>query len=36
LTTVALGAAGKGFVGASINNSDPGAYEVYFGVQVRH
>jgi uncharacterized protein (TIGR03437 family) len=34
LTTVALGAAGKAFVGASINNSDSGAYEVYFGVQV--
>lgn len=34
LTTVGLGAGGKGFVGASIHQNDPGTYEVYFGVQV--
>jgi uncharacterized protein (TIGR03437 family) len=34
LTKVALGAAGKAFVGASIDPADPGAYEIYFGVQV--
>ena len=34
LTTAGLGDAGKAFVGASINNSDPTAYEIYFGVQV--
>src|SRR5258708_28067863 len=34
LAKVGLGAAGKGFVGAAINNSDPDAYEVYFGVQL--
>ena len=33
LTTVGLGAGGKGFVGSSIHQNDPGAYEVYFGVQ---
>jgi uncharacterized protein (TIGR03437 family) len=33
LTTVGLGAAGRAFVGASINDADPDAYEVYFGVQ---
>jgi uncharacterized protein (TIGR03437 family) len=33
LTTVGLGAGGKGFVGSSIHKDDPGAYEVYFGVQ---
>ena len=32
LTTVALGAAGKAFVGAAISPADPGAYEIYFGV----
>jgi uncharacterized protein (TIGR03437 family) len=32
-TQVALGAAGKAFVGAAINSNDPGAYEIYFGVQ---
>jgi uncharacterized protein (TIGR03437 family) len=30
---VALGAAGKAFAGAAINANDPGAYEIYFGVQ---
>ncbi len=34
LTSVALGASGKAFVGAAINQTDPGAYEIYFGVQV--
>jgi uncharacterized protein (TIGR03437 family) len=34
LTKVALGASGKAFVGASIDPADPGAYEIYFGVQV--
>jgi uncharacterized protein (TIGR03437 family) len=34
LTSVGLGAAGRAFVGASISNADPNAYEVYFGVQV--
>ena len=34
LTSVGLGAAGKAFVGASINNADPNAYELYFGVQI--
>ena len=34
LTKVALGAAGKAFVGAAIDPADPGAYEIYFGVQV--
>jgi uncharacterized protein (TIGR03437 family) len=33
-TQVALGAAGKAFAGAAINTNDPGAYEIYFGVQV--
>ena len=32
-TQVALGAAGKAFAGAAINQNDPGAYEIYFGVQ---
>jgi trimeric autotransporter adhesin len=34
LTTVGLGAGGKAFVGSAIHQNDPGAYEVYFGVQV--
>jgi uncharacterized protein (TIGR03437 family) len=34
LTLAGLGAAGKAFVGAAVNNSDPSAYEIYFGVQV--
>ncbi|HXA52730.1 MAG TPA: IPT/TIG domain-containing protein [Candidatus Acidoferrum sp.] len=34
LTTAGLGAAGKAFVGAAINNADPAAYEIYIGVQV--
>jgi uncharacterized protein (TIGR03437 family) len=34
LTNFALGASGKAFVGAAINQADPGAYEIYFGVQV--
>jgi uncharacterized protein (TIGR03437 family) len=34
LTTVALGAGGKAFVGAAISSVDPGGYEIYFGVQV--
>ena len=33
LTQVSLGGAGKAFVGAAINTTDPGAYEIYFGVQ---
>jgi uncharacterized protein (TIGR03437 family) len=33
LTQVALGADSKAFVGAAINSNDPGAYEIYFGVQ---
>ena len=33
LSSVGLGAAGKAFVGAAISNSDPGTYEIYFGVQ---
>jgi uncharacterized protein (TIGR03437 family) len=32
-TQVALGAGSKAFVGAAINPNDPGAYEIYFGVQ---
>jgi uncharacterized protein (TIGR03437 family) len=32
-TQVSLGAAGKAFAGAAINQNDPGAYEIYFGVQ---
>jgi uncharacterized protein (TIGR03437 family) len=32
-TQVSLGAAGKAFAGAAINLNDPGAYEIYFGVQ---
>ena len=32
-TQVALGAAGKAFAGAAIHSNDPGAYEIYFGVQ---
>jgi uncharacterized protein (TIGR03437 family) len=32
-TQVALGAGGKAFAGAAINANDPGAYEIYFGVQ---
>lgn len=31
---VALGGAGKAFAGAAIHSNDPGAYEIYFGVQV--
>ncbi len=34
LTLAALGASGKAFAGAAVNNSDPAAYEIYFGVQV--
>jgi uncharacterized protein (TIGR03437 family) len=34
LTNVGLGASGKAFVGAAISTADPGAYEIYFGVQV--
>ena len=34
LTNIALGASGKAFVGAAISQADPGAYEIYFGVQV--
>uniref|UniRef100_Q01P57 IPT/TIG domain-containing protein n=1 Tax=Solibacter usitatus (strain Ellin6076) TaxID=234267 RepID=Q01P57_SOLUE len=34
LTSIALGASGKAFVGAAISQADPGAYEIYFGVQV--
>ncbi len=34
LTSIAVGAADKVFVGASISLTDPGAYELYFGVQV--
>ena len=34
LTQVALGAAGTAFAGAAISSTDPGAYEIYFGVQV--
>ena len=34
LSRVCLGAAGKAFVGAAIHDSDPGSYEIYFGVQV--
>ena len=33
LTQVSLGAGSKAFVGAAINTADPGAYEIYFGVQ---
>ena len=33
LTQVSVGAGGKAFVGAAINPADPGAYEIYFGVQ---
>jgi uncharacterized protein (TIGR03437 family) len=33
LTQVALGAAGQAFAGAAISSTDPGAYEIYFGVQ---
>jgi uncharacterized protein (TIGR03437 family) len=33
LTQVALGASGRAFAGAAINPTDPGAYEIYFGVQ---
>jgi uncharacterized protein (TIGR03437 family) len=33
LTQASLGAAGKAFAGAAINSNDPGAYEIYFGVQ---
>jgi uncharacterized protein (TIGR03437 family) len=33
LTQIALGAAGKAFIGAAINPTDPTAYEIYFGVQ---
>ncbi len=33
LTQIAVGAAGKAFAGAAINPTDPGAYEIYFGVQ---
>jgi uncharacterized protein (TIGR03437 family) len=33
-TQVALGAAGNAFAGAAIHANDPGAYEIYFGVQV--
>jgi len=32
-TEVALGGAGKAFAGAAISPNDPGAYEIYFGVQ---
>ena len=32
-TQVSLGAGGRAFVGAAINSNDPGAYEIYFGVQ---
>ena len=34
LTSVALGASGKAFTGAAMSTADPGAYEIYFGVQV--
>jgi uncharacterized protein (TIGR03437 family) len=34
LTSGGLGAGGKAFVGAAVNNVDPSAYEIYFGVQV--
>ncbi|MCU1232828.1 MAG: hypothetical protein JWP63_795 [Candidatus Solibacter sp.] len=34
LTNVVLGASGKAFVGAAMSTADPGAYEIYFGVQV--
>ena len=33
LTQVAVGAAGNAFAGAAISPTDPGAYEIYFGVQ---
>src|SRR5450759_4465753 len=32
-TQVTLGAAGRVFAGAAINSNDPGAYEIYFGIQ---
>jgi uncharacterized protein (TIGR03437 family) len=32
-TQVSLGDGGRAFVGAAINSNDPGAYEIYFGVQ---
>jgi uncharacterized protein (TIGR03437 family) len=35
LTQVGFGANGGAFVGAAINGDDPGAYEVYFGVQMK-
>ncbi|MBS1858431.1 MAG: hypothetical protein JST11_23880 [Acidobacteria bacterium] len=34
LTLAGLGASGKAFVGVAVNNSDPSAYEIYFGTQV--
>jgi uncharacterized protein (TIGR03437 family) len=33
LTEVALGAGGKALVGSSIDQNDPAAYEIFFGVQ---
>ena len=33
LTQVAVGAAGTAFAGAAISSTDPGAYEIYLGVQ---
>jgi uncharacterized protein (TIGR03437 family) len=33
LTQVSLGGGGKAFTGAAIHANDPGAYEIYFGVQ---
>ena len=34
LTNVVLGASGSAFLGIAMNTQDPGAYEIYFGVQV--